>query len=108
MDDTDPIACEGALWRWTGSNGVSWHFVTIDGEAGEQISAIEAMRRLETGKARGFRSAKVEARIGATSWSTSCFPSEEREGWLLPIKAQVRKAEQLVEGDRVAVELTIV
>ena len=53
---------------------------------------------------RGFRSLKVEARIGATVWQTSCFPRDEG-GWLLPVKAAVRKAEGIAEGDPVAVTL---
>ncbi len=97
----------GPLWVWTGSNGVGWHFITIDGEPGETISANEAMRRLELGRKRGFRSQKVEARIGDTLWTTSCFPSDDGN-WLLPVKAPVRKAEGLVEGDEVQVTLTLI
>ena len=92
------------LWRWTAKNGVSWFFVTIDGEEGEELSATEAMRRLELGGKRGFRSLKVEACIGETVWQTSCFPRDEA-GWMLPVKAPVRKAEKLAEGDPVAVTL---
>nr|WP_247712260.1 DUF1905 domain-containing protein [Qipengyuania qiaonensis] len=98
------MAVSGPLWRWTADNGVSWFFVTVDGEAGEELSAIEAMRRLEFGRKRGFRSLRVEVRIGATEWQTSCFPREEG-GWLLPVKAQVRKAEGVAEGDRVSLAL---
>ncbi|TMM46748.1 DUF1905 domain-containing protein [Qipengyuania marisflavi] len=94
------------MWRWTAGNGVSWHFLTIAGEAGESISAIEAMWRLELGKSRGFRSVKVQARIGETKWSTSCFPNKEG-GWLLPVKAAVRKAEGIAEGDEVRVALDL-
>ncbi len=57
------------------------------------------MRRLE-GMARGFGSLKVTATIGETSWRTSIFPSRET-GWMLPVKAAVRKAEGLSEGDEV-------
>ncbi len=96
----------GPLWLWTASNGVGWHFITIDGAAGETIAANEAMRRLELGRKRGFRSQKVEAQIGETLWSTSCFPSDDG-AWLLPVKAPVRKAEGLAEGDEVRVTLTL-
>ena len=101
----DSVAQSGPLWRWTGSNGVSWFFVTIEGDAGEELSATEAMRRLELGRKRGFRSLKVEARVGDTVWQTSCFPRDEG-GWLLPVKAQVRRRESLVEGGTVDVSLT--
>ncbi|MEL6877721.1 MAG: DUF1905 domain-containing protein [Pseudomonadota bacterium] len=106
------VSHSGPMWRWTASNGVSWHFVTIDGQAGDDMSAIETMRRLELGRKRGFRSLKVEAKIGATTWQTSCFPdtgpSTDDEGWLLPVKAQVRKAEKLAEGSDVALTLRLI
>ena len=101
---SEAVRHRGPLWRWTGSNGVAWHFVTIDGDAGEQLSAAEAMRRLELGRPRGFRSLKVTASVGTSEWSTSCFPDKAR-GWLLPIKAQIRKAEGLAEGDDVTLVL---
>ena len=61
---SESVSVVAPLWRWTAKNGVSWFFVTIDGEEGEKLSATEAMRRLELGGQRGFRSLKVEARIG--------------------------------------------
>ena len=57
------------------------------------------MRRLE-GTARGFGSLRVTATMGQTAWQTSVFPSREN-GWMLPVKAAVRKAEGLDEGDEV-------
>ena len=67
------------------------------------MSATALMRRLEGGS-RGFGSLKVSVMIGATTFKTSVFPSKET-GWLLPIKASVRKAEGLTEGE--AVELAL-
>lgn len=94
----------GTLWRWTGSsNGGSWHFLTIDGKAGESLSATALMRRME-GSIGGFGSLKVRATIGGSVFATSVFPSRS-EGWLLPVKTSVRKAEGLGEGDKAVVEL---
>ena len=101
---TERITHTGPLWRWTTPNApAAWHFVSIDGEAGEALSATALMRRLE-GLSRGFGSLKVAATIGASTFKTSVFPSKEL-GWLLPIKANVRKAEGLTEGE--AVELAL-
>jgi hypothetical protein len=92
------------LWRWTSPAApAAWHFVTIDGAAGEALSAIALMNRLE-GLSRGFGSLKVVATIGGSRFKTSVFPSKEL-GWMLPVKASVRKAEGLAEGD--AVELVL-
>lgn len=96
----------GKLWRWTSSSGTgSWHFITIDGAAGESLSGTALMRRMERSLG-GFGSLKVTATIGESTFKTSVFPSKEL-GWLLPVKASVRKAEGLGEGDSVAVVLEL-
>jgi hypothetical protein len=103
---SDSIHYLAKLWRWQGPEGTAaWHFLILDGAAGEAIAAHEAMRRLEFGSARGFGSVKVQAQIGETRWATSAFPSKSHDGYLLPVKLAVRKAEDLAAGDLVAVEL---
>ena len=47
----------------------------------------------------------VTVQVGGTAWTTSLFPRDGR--YVVPVKAGVRKAEQLEEGDTVAVRLTI-
>lgn len=100
---TERLTHTGKLWRWQGGSGGSWHFLTIDGEAGEALSATALMRRMERSLG-GFGSLKVAARIGDSTFKTSLFPSKEL-GWLLPVKASVRKAEGIGEGD--AAEVTL-
>jgi len=103
---SEQISHTGKLWRWTGATGTgAWHFVTIDGPAGEALSATALMRRLERSIG-GFGSLKVKALIGESRFATSVFPSKEL-GWLLPVKAAVRKAEDLAEGDMVEVALEV-
>ena len=102
----EKITHSGPLWRWTTPSApAAWHFITIDGAAGEALSGTAIMRRLE-GNARGFGSLKVVATIGGSTFKTSVFPSKS-EGWLLPVKASVRKAEGLGEGDVVVVSLEV-
>ena len=103
---TEIITHTGPLWRWTSSTGTgTWHFLTIDGEAGEALSATALMRRMEKSLG-GFGSLKVTARIGDSEFKTSLFPSKEL-GWMLPVKASVRKAEGLSESDVVEVVLEV-
>ena len=103
---TERITHTGPLWRWTTSAApAAWHFITIDGAAGEALSATALMRRME-GMSRGFGSLKVAATIGETTFKTSVFPSKE-SGWLLPVKASVRKAEQLTDGAVVELVLEV-
>ena len=97
-----------ALWIWTSDKApASWHFLTLSGEVAEAIHALALMRRLEGGRKRGWDSIKVRATVGDTSWGTSIFPAKEMGGWLLPVKAAVRKAEGLVAGDMVTVVIEI-
>lgn len=93
------------LWRWSGgANGGDWFFVSIDGPVGEALSATALMHRLETGRRSGWGSVKVGVTVGDTTWRTSAFPSKA-QGWIVPIKAAVRKAERLVEGEPFTIEL---
>ena len=104
--ERETVVHTAPLWRWTGATGTGvWYFITIDGPAGEALSGTALMRRLE-GQARGFGSLKVRATIAGSSFATSVFP-QKGEGWLLPVKASVRKAEALGEGDVVAVRLEV-
>ena len=96
------------LWIWTTDKApASWHFLTLDGEVAEAIHGLALMRKLEGGRKPGWGSMKVRATIGDTSWDTSIFPAKEAGGWLLPVKAAVRKAEVLVAGDHVTVQLDV-
>ena len=105
---SDTVTHTAEIWVWSnGINPASWHFITLSGEAGEAVAAHEAMRRLELGKGRGFGSVKVTAQIGETLWHTSVFPSQSADGYLLPIKAAVRKVEKLKEGDSVLATLDL-
>jgi hypothetical protein len=97
-----PWTMRGPVWLWQGADGApakgSWYFLTIDGETAQAIRAAAS-------KADAWGSVRIEAAIGATTWRTSLFPSKAHAGWLLPLKAAVRKAERIAEG--AVVEATI-
>ncbi|WOF41967.1 DUF1905 domain-containing protein [Sphingopyxis indica] len=103
----ESVAITTPLWRWTSSAGpAAWYFLTIAGEAADAIRLAAISGQWLDGR-RGFGSARVEAQIGDTVWKTSVFPHRESGGWLLPVKAAVRKAEGLAEGDAVAVTVSL-
>jgi hypothetical protein len=105
---TETYTTTAALWIWTTDKApASWHFLTLEGEVAEAIHALVLMRRLEFGHKRGWGSMKVRATIGDTSWETSIFPAKDLGGYLLPVKAVVRKAEGLVAGDNVTVTVAL-
>lgn len=87
------------LWVWTGSNG-TWHFLTVPKDQSGEIRAHAAMAL------RGFRSARVEARIQDMTWRTSVFP-EKGGGYILPVKAEVRRHAGIADGGTITIELTL-
>jgi Domain of unknown function (DUF1905) len=109
---TECFTTRATLWLWTTDKApASWHFLTIQGEVAEAIHATAVMRRLERtgqGRARGWGSIKVIATIGETVWQTALFPAKDVGGWMLPVKAEVRRAEGLVVGDVLEVTLKMV
>ncbi len=109
MSETFTITAK--LWIWTSDKAPAcWHFITIDGEVAEAIRVADLMDRLErTGstRRRGWGAIKVQVTIGETSWNTSIFPAKEAGGYMLPVKAGVRKSEGFVAGDDVTVSLAL-
>jgi hypothetical protein len=94
------INTSGPLIRWSGDKA-SWFFIVL---AGDVVGEIHYAAMGRTG---GFGSVKVRATIGRTNWETSLFPSKSTGGFVLPVKAAVRKAEALSEGDEVKLSLEI-
>ncbi len=95
------------LWRWQPATApAAWFFVTIAGDVADEIRLAAISGQWLDGR-KGFGSARVDATIGGTNWKTSVFPHKESGGWLLPVKAAVRKAEGLVEGDAVTVTVSL-
>ena len=95
------ITVTSLLWIWKGSDAAGrWYFITVPEEQSDEIRAHAF------GNPRGFRSVKVEARIGDVIWRTSVFPLNSG-GYLLPVKAAVRRKADLSAGDGVTVTLEL-
>ncbi len=101
----DTITITGTLFGWRNSGGILATYLKIEGQQAETISAHELHSRITSGKRRGFGSVKVEAKVGESEWSTSLFPQDH--GWFLPVKAVVRRAEGLEEGDTSRAQITL-
>ena len=86
---------------WVAQNG-SWHFVTLPFDLADEIDDHAPDAKV------GFGSVRVEATIGATTWSTSVFPDRRAKSFVLPLKASVRRAENVAVGQRVSVTLRLV
>ncbi len=87
---------------WTGQGDGAWHFIQLPLDLGEELNRISGGTRM-----RGrWGSLKVEATIGHTTWTTSIFPDEDGS-YVLPVKKDVRTAEDVGEGDLVEVILEL-
>jgi hypothetical protein len=87
----------GKLWYWKGP--APWYFVTVPAK---QCRDIKAVSKLVT---YGWGVIPVQVQIGETTWKTSLFPKDE--AYIVPIRASVRKAENLEEGQKVTVQLEV-
>ena len=95
------------LWRWQSATApAAWYFLTIAGDVADAIR-LAALSGQWLDRRGGFGSARVEVRIGDTLWKTSVFPHKESGGWILPVKAAVRKAEGVAEGDEVTLTVSL-
>jgi hypothetical protein len=92
------IEFSGTIWFWKGP--APFFFVTIPEEPSDDIKTISRFVTY------GWGVIPVKVRIGKTEWETSLFPKDDR--YLVPLKAAVRKAEHLEEGDTVTIELQVV
>ncbi len=87
------------LWIYPGD--AAWHFLTIPKKESAEIKA-----NFKT-VTRGWGSLPVEVTIQKTSWKTSIFPDKRSGTYLLPVKASVRRAEDLYVDDVVAYTVVI-
>ena len=102
------ITVTGPIWLWSEGKG-SWYFFTIPADEAVEIRLESAA----SGGRRGFGFVKVEATINpstgsgqAVNWRTSIFP-QKSGGYILPIKADVRRRAGVAAGDEVIVSLSL-
>ena len=88
------------VWLYPGQ--AAWHFVSLPVDLAESLRAMR-------GASSGWGSIRVTASVGGTSWRTSLFPDSKSGSFVLPLKAEVRKREELQAGQTrlFAVELEL-
>jgi hypothetical protein len=91
------ITFSNIIWYWRGP--APWYFVTIPDGYSQDIKAISSMVTY------GWGVIPVTVQIGQTEWTTSLFPKDNL--YIVPIKASVRKAEKLQEGQPVTAHLRV-
>lgn len=91
---------ETKVWLYPGAEA-AWHFITLPLEEADSIKQLFGKTR------KGWGSLRVRVKIGSSTWETSIFPDTKAQSYLLPLKAAVRKKEQLSVGSAVHVDLEI-
>lgn len=87
------------VWIYPGVAG--WHFISVPKVETAKINSQFAKEK------RGFGSLPVDVTVGKTTWKTSIFPDKKAGIYLLPLKAAVRKKENLGDRDKVSVQIRI-
>jgi hypothetical protein len=91
------ISFRGEIWYWRGP--APFNFISVPPDDCELLHAASSFVTY------GWGMIPVQARIGTTEWRTSLWPKDG--GYLLPVKAAVRQAEGLAEGDVAQAEITV-
>ncbi|QSH39372.1 DUF1905 domain-containing protein [Candidatus Kaiserbacteria bacterium] len=87
------------VWLYP-SETAAWHFVSLDKKLSAEIRKQHALKK------KGFGSIPVEITLGSTVWQTSIFPSKDGP-YVLPLKAQVRRKEDIRVENEITFTLRI-
>lgn len=87
----------GAVWEWRGP--APFFFVSVPEP---ELSALKELMRAVT---YGWGMIPATVRIGGTEWATALWPKDG--GYVVPLKAWVRRAEGIEAGEAVTVELVV-
>ncbi len=91
------VEFSGKIWVWRGP--APWYFVTVPARQSHELQAILGIVTY------GWGMIPARVRVGGTEWKTSLWPKDGR--YIVPLKASVREAEDLHQGDEIAVRLEI-
>ncbi len=83
------------------SEVAAWYFVPVTKPVGMEIKTTYAAF------AKGFGSLPVTVIIGKTTWTTSIFPDKYSGSYILPLKASVRKKEEIEAGEMLTYHLSV-
>jgi hypothetical protein len=86
-------------WQHQGPGG--WYFVSLPTKLSKQIRTVFKMDE------EGWGRLKVTAKISSTEWKTAIWFDSKHNTYLLPLKADIRKKEQLVLNKNVETILWI-
>ncbi len=84
---------------WSGT--AMWYFATLPVKTSKEIKNRFGFA------ARGWGSLPVSVRLGESEWTTSIFPDKKAGAYVLPLKANIRKRENVRQGNLLRFQLTV-
>lgn len=78
-----------------------WYFAVLPKKTSQEI------RRRFGGRARGWGSLRVSAKLGSSEWQTSIFPDSRIGAYILPLKAEIRKREGVTKGQTLSMRIAV-
>ncbi len=101
ISDIGLFNLKAKVWVYPGM--AAWRFLSLPKKESQEIGRLFAEQK------RGWGSLPVLVTIGKTSWKTSIFPDKKSGSYLLPLKVEVRKKEDIRDGDLIyfAVKITV-
>jgi hypothetical protein len=77
-----------------------WHYALISKLQSEEIKKYIHQKR-------SWGAVPITVTLGKSIWKTSIFPDKQSEGYLLPLKAEIRKKEKIYSGDHISFSILL-
>lgn len=96
---TGKIQYEFSEKSWQHDSPGGWYFVSLPKEMSKEI------RSMLKSEEQGWGRLKAEAKIGKSEWKTAVWFDSKKDRYLLPLKAEIRRKENIEAGKQIKVVL---
>ncbi len=86
-------------WKYQGPGG--WHFISLPQKLSNEI------RNIFKSAEGGWGRLPATSRIGGSEWKTAIWYDSKMNTYLLPVKAEIRNKEHVVDGELVTMSVLI-
>ncbi|MDR0237358.1 DUF1905 domain-containing protein [Acinetobacter sp.] len=98
IDNKIQLSVESTVQRYSGAGG--WHYVIVSKQQAMEIKNYLLQRQ-------SWGLVSVTVTVGQSVWKTSIFPDKQSEGYLLPLKAEIRNKEKIYLGDSILLSIDL-
>lgn len=86
---------------WIFNGPTPWYFVTLPKKLAAEVRMFHGSLQ------KNFGTIRVTASLGKTTWKTSVFRDTKSDSYVLPLKAEIRKKENILAGKTLQVTISI-